>query len=607
MDIGLKKWSPADDIGARIRVDTQDGLTTGTLDLFCPQTGLMVLSDADVDGEFEGEIRIPDRDIIPDPVTGCKYQVLEPVVRQQELHPVLLIGMENLRIDESVVQKVDKNESTDKQNDDLPDDLIDFNRPLSALEMEAIADQWTKETEKEVKRSKDPNAKYMRIRASGKDDASADEDESESEEQDDDEDGVEDWDTDVLDADIVVIRSSKGPEFKEAVRVIRLNNRIGVCFNGKEISRFQAIDFVTISCMTEETGLVIFLFPLKQADGSLDEGMAVAISHLFQSDPTIVKVVHNVSPVADMLRHRFSVNWTADEVEDSMCCDMELRAERRELEVRRDSRKGYKPLPRADVHVEELLVRYLDLDFGADCFPHFQQVDEHKCVMDCLSRSRTATRLSIEAVNFVKRKTLFLPLLVDEILGQAASEGLPLKELRDLIDTRLEVRRESSDEDIAVFQAEEKYYVTMSNMYVNPHSMRRRDADAIRIIRETAEQAVVPLPRPFTIDHLNWIDNKDIRSTAGDWLPQYRAEPEFRTSVWRSRPAKSQTSSDLGLGGSDADEEPVFQWPSCSEARSEDRRHWFSSGQSSAPGGHAHNLNQRRGPKFAAGPIGYNT
>lgn len=583
MDIGIHKSSPSDDIGQEVKILTTDGEASGRLQLYYPQTGAFLLTACFLDGDFVGELMIPDRDIIPDDGTEAKYIVVSAAGAQQQQQqedkkktkqknlPACLkglMGMESLSIKDTAAESCDKEEEENVRTSCSP-------------AWDEFADTMVKEVEQELDKSK--NARMT------------DSDKKEDDEVDEDNDPVmpddvihwSDAEDLPFDAEVIVLRNTTDPCFNEAMDTILDNDRIGVAVFGKEINRFHSIDYVCTSCgmpVENDVEPVIFVFILKHADGRINEDMLMKMTEILQSDPTLIKVVHDCSPLSDMLMGRLNISWSSCEVQDSMCYDVELCAEDREYWMWKEGKRRSKPT--ACVRIEDLLLRYLHLDVGADAFPHYGQDDEYRCVLH--------HPLTIEAENFVKRKTLFLPYLVDAIVDKAEAAGYTLKELDELTQTRLELRRESEDGQICQYEVDERYYVRMSGMYVNPHSIARRDREAIEEIRKPM---TIPVrDKVWTKADLKWIPHERMPKLAA-WIPK---------DSLSSGSSDSADNSSGGGSGNGAEQGDLYWWqqPNEREREEEERSRRYDLNNTNkrislpAPAGHCHNLNQKRGPQF---------
>jgi hypothetical protein len=624
MDVGHHIRSISDDAGSRIQLITKDGAVTGVLTSYCEQTCVFDLTLCFLDGELVGDMSIPVRDIVKNNENDEDeplYVVLEQKVTRKV--PAVfkgLTGAENMHFSGTKKKTEDKKQTDNQQ----PGTSADPERPDSSLEWDAYTKKFDKEVKEEIEKSK-RKVKYRTIRIGEqheeeKEDCDEDEEQpvlfEEETEPWNEEDGLP-FDCDAF----IVIDSPDDPKFGIITDLMRMNNCIGLAAfcSDLHVSRFKPADFFAMSMATENERMnsngvtipeiVIVVIVMKNEDGTVNETMSKAMAEIL-ADPAVKKVVHNLAPFSDMMKGRFNVTWSVDEVKDTMCYDFELKADQYDYMRWKDNTRR-RIRPTAMIRVEDLLHRHLELDFGADCFPHYNADDEYTCVTKCFfnnknkNKSVTAESLAMrhelttEAENFLMRKVLFLPHLLNVIKEEAWIKGYPMAGLTHVTKTRLELYRDSDDASVSEYHMEERYTVPMSAFYCNPHALRRRDEAAIAAIIAAAERADMDRGKETLvkgIDDLHIVPKDQDYGDDGRWYPVVTETDTTQSPIdkdgKRTSDGNSPSSSVSGAG----------------EEAEAGNYHWFTEKERRdlqaaarpvpAPAGHAHLLNQARGPEF---------
>lgn len=268
---------------------------------------------------------------------------------------------------------------------------------------------------------------------------------------------------------IIFITNHETEEFVLAMEIISSSLNIGVFIPGK-LSRDDKIEIISISLAFECNN---YLFVFK-----IDQQIGLALKSILEA-PLPRKVMINCEDYSNALKYRLDVNLKKN-VDDPKVVDWHIRMrkqqERHIYSSHRIKNLNFRTL-------EDLLEVYFP-DFykflNGKYFKNYMSPDEDNVLLSCLTAHGGDDKLTTAAVNFLKRKTLYLLPLMDIVWDQYTNP------YTSSIDTMLGSKRDISDDDLMKIEFDRKINQDpMRGVFYNTQERKERDKHDLAKILES--------------------------------------------------------------------------------------------------------------------------
>jgi len=243
----------------------------------------------------------------------------------------------------------------------------------------------------------------------------------------------------VSEPNIIFIANNETEEFVLAMEIISSSPNIGVFIPGK-LSRDDKIEIISISLAFECNN---YLFVFK-----IDQPIGLALKSILEA-PFPRKIMINCEDYSNALKYRLDVTLKKN-VDDPKVVDWHIR--RREQQERH-MYSSYRIKNLNFRTLEDLLeVHFPDFYkfLNGQYFRNYMSPDEDNVLLSCLTAHGGNDKLTTAAVNFLKRKTLYLLPLMDIVWDKYTNP------YTSSIDTMLRSKRDISDDDLMKIEFDQK-------------------------------------------------------------------------------------------------------------------------------------------------------